>query len=331
MHLVIPFANATSPAAAHALGTLQLPVLEQLLGRMAVSHSNEGDDYLLSPPHERVLAALQGWPAEDGLLPVAAGLAAADGLKPQAGEGWALLSPTHWHVGTEQISLTDPAGLGLDDDTSLALFTALQPLFEDADSAAGWQLHWGSATRWYASHPSLAQLPSASLDRVVGRNVDLWLNDHPAMRPELRPQLRLLRRLQAEAQMLLHTHPVNEAREAAGQLPVNSFWLSGTGAALSAGTASAAKNTTSFTLDDRLRAPALAEDWAAWAEAWAALDAGPLADLLAALQAGPEPGSVQLTLCGERHARTLAGQALPWWRKLLGAGRTPAAAWLTAL
>ena len=30
--------------------------------------------------------------------------------------------------------------------------------------------------------------------------------------------------------MLLYTHPVNDARSARGVLPVNSFWLSGTGA-----------------------------------------------------------------------------------------------------
>ncbi len=29
--------------------------------------------------------------------------------------------------------------------------------------------------------------------------------------------------------MLLYTHPINAAREARGELAVNSFWLSGTG------------------------------------------------------------------------------------------------------
>jgi hypothetical protein len=49
------------------------------------------------------------------------------------------------------------------------------------------------------------------------------------------------------------------------------------------------------TIDDRLRVPALADDWAAWASAWQTFDAGPLADLRAA-PAGP----ASLTLCGER-------------------------------
>jgi hypothetical protein len=43
----------------------------------------------------------------------------------------------------------------------------------------------------------------------------------------------------------------------------------------------------------------LGEDWFGWSQAWHALDAGPLADLLARAKRG-EP--VTLTLCGERAA-----------------------------
>ena len=47
------------------------------------------------------------------------------------------------------------------------------------------------------------------------------------------------------------------------------------------------------------RGPVLGEDWFGWSQAWHALDAGPLADLLARAKRG-EP--VTLTLCGERAA-----------------------------
>jgi len=229
----------------------------------------------------------------------------------EPGSGWALFSPTHWHLGTEQVSLTDPAELGLDEADSRTLFDAVRPLFEED----GWRLWWGAPSRWYVSHPSLAQLPSASLDRVVGRNVDLWLNTHPLDRP--------LRRLQAEVQMLLYRHPLNEAREARRQLPVNSFWLSGTGAAAPAAG-------TELQVDERLRGPALAEDWTAWTEAWQALDAGPLAEADRRVRAG-EP--LQLWLCGERAALQLDGSAAPprpWWR-LWPAGSVDLAELLGAL
>lgn len=312
MHLVLPFASATSPAAGQALSTLHLPTLERLLARLDPGVRDEGDELALNLPHERVLARVWAWPLVDGGLPFAARAAQRDGLPAVPGEaGWGLLSPTHWHVGTEQVSLGDPAALVLDATASRAFFDALAPLFADD----GWALHWGAPARWYATHPSLRDLPTASLDRVIGRNVDLWLGAHPVAR--------LVRRLQAEAQMLLHDHPLNVAREADGLLPVNSFWLSGTGITQAAGPDLPPD------VDTRLRAPALAEDWAAWAEAWAALDAGPLASLLARSEAG-DP--VQLTLCGERHAQTFATAPRPWWRRgLLAPRRADPAPWLSAL
>ena len=65
-----------------------------------------------------------------------------------------------------------------------------------------------------------------------------WLRDSSRCRPAS-PQrwtppgetrARRGRRAADEAQMLLHAHPVNEAREARGELPVNSLWLWGAGA-----------------------------------------------------------------------------------------------------
>lgn len=314
MHLVLPFASASSPTAAQAASTLAVPHLEAALARLNPGTLDEAPDDTLNTPQERLLARAWGWPPVDGLLPFAACAAQQDGVR--QGErgvtGWGLLSPTHWHVGTDQVSLMDPASLALTPEDSRALFDTLATLFEEAD---GWTLHWGAPARWYATHPSLATLPTASLDRVVGRNVDHWLKRHP--------EARLLRRLQAEAQMLLHTHPVNERREAQGLLPVNSFWLSGTG------TPHPVPEVPGLQVDDGLRAPALAEDWAAWAEAWAALDAGPVQALLRQAEAGQ---AVKLTLCGERTAQTFAsGAPRPWWRRLVAPRRVAAAPVLAAL
>ena len=93
--------------------------------------------------------------------------------------------------------------------------------------------------------------------------------------------------------MQLYPHPVNEAREERGALPVNSFWLSGCGR-------QQPSNDTVVQVEAALRAPLLAEDWAAWAEAWRALDRGVVAALLTRAQRGEE---ATLTLCGERSAQ----------------------------
>ncbi len=287
-HLVLPHASAMSPAAEAALKVLRLPNLEALLARLALTGRDEADEYSRTPPHERALARLLGWQGEDGRWPLAAHWAAADGLPVHAPDtsptdAWALVTPVHWHVGSDQIALLDPAALNLGEAESRALFDAVRPSFE----AEGWAAHWGTPLRWYVRHASLAGLETASLDRAIGRNLDLWISNDLAARP--------MRRLQVEAQMLWHEHPVNEAREERRELPVNSFWLSGSGAP-QPGVLPGDTH-----IDERLRAPLLAGDWAVWVAAWAELDAGPIAQLLAATERGC---AVQLTLCGERHAHT---------------------------
>jgi hypothetical protein len=299
MHLLIPFAAPLSGAGRQTLSTLELPGLQRLLARLAPGQRDAGDAWTLSPPHERALGRALGWQGADGRLPWAARAAAADGIA-TGSQAWGLLSPAHWHVGTDQVSLIDPAGLMLDDSTSRALFDAVCELF----TSRGFTMLWGSALRWYLAHDSLALLACASLDRVVGRNVDRWLGQDAAVRP--------LRLLQSEVQMLLYGHPLNEAREAQGLLPVNSFWLSGCGPAQAVTRAEPA-------VDLRLRAPALANDWAGWALAWETLDQGPIADLAAAAERDPT-AALQLTLCGERVAATYGpsrvGTAARWLGQL---------------
>lgn len=281
MHLMIPFAAPLSEAGRQASTTLSLPRLQTLLARWAEVHRDTGDERSLSPPHERARARALGLRGGDGQLPWAALQAQVDGLAVVVGEGaWGLITPAHWHLGTDQVSLLDPQALMLDAAGSLACFEALQDLF----TSQGYVMRHAAPLRWYVQHPSLAQLATASLDRVIGRNVDAWLGTAPA--------LQAIRRLQSEVQMVLYTHVLNEVREAQGLLPVNSFWLSGCGVAQ-------VVTGTEPTTDARLRAPALADDWAAWVKAWDTLDAGPLADLLQRAERG-EP--VRLTLCGERSA-----------------------------
>ncbi len=284
MHLLIPFASALSDAAAEVTRELRLPSLSRLLVRLVATTRDEADEACLSAPHERALAAAWGWPQVDGGLPFAARAAAADGID-VGDQACGLLTPTHWDVGRDHVSLADPRELALDEAESRALFDAVRGLFE----SEGFVLVWGAPSRWYAAHPSLADLRCASPDRVVGRNVDLWLRGAT----QAGAPARRMRRLQSEVQLLLYPHPINEAREARGAATVNSFWLSGCGRFTQTDEAAAQ-------LDDALRGPLLKGDWAAWADAWRALDAGALTRLLAQLERG---AAASLTLCGERHAQ----------------------------
>ena len=304
MHLLIPYASALSDAAPHVLRDLPLPNLTQLLARLSLAHDDAGDAYTLSPPHERALAAAAGWNGADGCLPFAAQAAAGDGIA--VGElAWGLVTPVHWHVGRDHVTLVDPAALNLTEAESRAAFDAARALFE----TEGFRFEWGSVSRWYAAHESLAGLPCASLDRVIGRNVALWMQ--PGANPN--PATRLIRRLQSEVQLLLYPHPLNDDREQRGELTLNSFWLSGCGRFQPT-------RGDMVLVNDALRAPLFAEDWVEWAQTWRALDAGDVAEALQTARAGRP---VALTLCGERRAPRYETAPRSLWRTLARRWNTP--------
>ena len=297
MHLIVPFAGTVSDPGRQALQTLALPRLQALLARLQPAQRMGSDAYSPNAPHELALASALGWPATpDAALPWAARQAVALGL--DGSQPWALLTPVHLHVGTDSVSLTPPWDLQLGDAASRQVLEAVRNLFE----TEGFSLHHAAPQQWLATHALFDGLATASLDRVTGRNVNAWLPDQRSAR--------LLRRLQNEVQMLLYTHPLNDAREAAGLPTVNSLWFSGCGRL-----PADAATTADVVVDDRLRTPALGEAWAAWSEAWQALDAGPIDALL---RSG---GEASLTLCGERFAQTFAPAPQGLWQRLAGRWR----------
>lgn len=294
MHILIPFAFCSSEGATAALQSLKLPNLERLLARLTALPLDAGDELSLSPPHERAQAHALGLTVHDGQIPWAA-------LQAQSTRGnWGFITPCHWQVGHKHIVMSSTDLPDFPQSESQALLAAMQPFFEED----GISLQFDRPDRWLAHGKPLAGLATASLDRVAGRNVASWM-------PRGTGAARL-QRLQSEMQMLLYTHPVNDARTERGMPPVNSFWLSGTGnlPQLPAAPARQVKPE----LINTLRAPALMEDWPAWSQAWQELDGTALAGLLKALDQG---GSVMLTLCGERNAQTFASTPQNLFKKIM--------------
>jgi hypothetical protein len=307
MHLLVPHASALADAATHVVRDLALPNLSRLLARLAPTQRDCADAATLSPPHERAYATVMGWRGDDGCLPFGARSAQADGIEVGT-QAWGLVTPVHWHVSSDHVRLTNPAALDLSDAESRAAFDAVRALFE----TEGLRCEWGAPARWYVAHESLAAVPCASLDRVIGRPIEPWL------RPSATPAGRLVQRLQSEVQLLLYPHPLNEAREQRGALTLNSFWLSGCGRWQRA-------DHTLVQVDDRLRSPLLDADWEGWAAAWHDLDEGPIERLLAAEARGEE---TVLTLCGERAAQRYeraSGARWPAWVRRWRAGDAAAA------
>ena len=301
-HLLIPFAGRGSPACRAALPALRLPNLEALLSRLSLAEADTQDESTRSPPHERALASALGISAADGCIPWAALEARQAGIaEPGDREGWGLVSLCNWQVGIDDVVLGDPAAIEIDAAESAALLAAAHPFFEEDGIA----LHPSPTPgRWLARAHIFEGLATASIDRAVGHPISQWSPLAEAARP--------LRRLQNEMQMLLYTQRVNDDRAARGVPPINSFWLSGTGA-LGPGVPPA--GTAAPTVSDALRVAALRDDGLGWIEAWQALDAGPVAGLLAAYTAGAD---VTLTLCGDRTAQRHAVQP----RSLVGWARS---------
>jgi hypothetical protein len=303
-HLLIPFAACPTRGGRQAQEQLELPQLRRLLGRLEQTAADAGDERSLSPPHERVLARECGLAAVDGCIPWAAWQVQQEQGE-AAGQAWAWITPCHWHVATDHIVMKQPAELRLDGEESRLLLAAMQPFF----AQDGITLAYHGPTRWLARGELFRGLATASLDRVLGRDIDDWVPRAAAAGP--------LRRLQQEMQMLLYTHPVNDARVRGGLLPVNSFWASGTGA-LPADHQPAPP--AGLLLPHVLREAALLQDWSAWTAAWQQVDSLQCRQLNDALDRG-QP--VTLTLCGEANARSWSGLGTGWWKRLSGAFSRP--------
>ncbi len=293
MQWLIPYAFVDDPGCARAVAALRLPHLERLLRRLRLAHTDTLSPHTLTPPHERVLAQAIGLPAQDGRIAWAA-LELARGGGVPGSAGWAWVTPAHWQIGTDRIQMADPAALQLPPDESQALMAAMAPWF----AQDGIDLRFDTPQRWLARGEPLVDLACASLDRAIETDLGPWM-----------PSTAGLRRLQNEMQMLLYTHPVNDARSARGVLPVNSFWISGSGVLTDAAPAQASMPR----VVDLLRTPALRGDWDGWTQAWQQIDQSTGQDLLAARNRGE---FAKLVLCSERSALHFT-PAVGGWRARL--------------
>ena len=254
----------------------------------------------LSTPHERAWAQIAGWPSVDGCVPWAAHAAAECGVMTTHQPGWAFITLCNWHVSNGQVTLGDPAYLQIDDATDAALFKAMQSFFAED----GITLYPYKPGQWLAQSPLLADLLTASLDRVIGRNIDPWLVGSHTSAYLLSPAAQLLRRLQNEMQMLLYTHPVNEGR----RLSINSFWVHGTGA-----WSALPPTRPEPVVIHTLRQSALQQDLMGWLEAWQQVDAQVIAPMLTRVAAG-EPQ--RLVLCGEHEFHVYDSATPSLWQRM---------------
>jgi hypothetical protein len=199
--LVVPGLFAAPPAA-------RLPSAELLLarGRCVSGESQSLDGWL----HEAF--ELDAGPFPAGALTLL-------GANGDPGTGlWTRADPVHLRLMRDRLILVPCEALHLPRDEADALCEALNRHF-----APLLKLRVIDAERWVGELAEALPIEAPSPLEFAGRDVGLGLQTAAGGSPA--------HQLLNEAQMVLHSHPVNEAREARGEAPVNSFWLWGPGRA----------------------------------------------------------------------------------------------------
>ncbi len=185
-----------------------VPVLQTLIGRSDASEARCDDEQAWLCEQFGVLRQAD-WPTAPIAL-FGAGM-------PPGGDFWLSADPVHLQVNRDQLILLAPESLSITDIEAVSLCAALNRHFAtDGLTFLAPQPH-----RWYLKTAQPPRIHTRSLSRAVGQDVDRLL-------PEGEDRL-AWHRLFNEAQMLLHAHPVNEAREQRAALPINSLWFSGGG------------------------------------------------------------------------------------------------------
>jgi hypothetical protein len=184
------------------------PPLKQTLTRAALTCSAAtATDALLC--REFGIAQQHDWP----LAPL---LAHSENLAADRGY-WLCATPVHLETRRNALMLTDPAALAITAAESTAFAAMLAEHLREEHVT----LHAPQSGRWFLQCDTPPAMTTTSLDAVTGRDVRTFLPQGP--------DSARWHRILTEIQMLLHAHPLNDARDARGAAAVNSVWLWGGG------------------------------------------------------------------------------------------------------
>jgi hypothetical protein len=128
---------------------------------------------------------------------------------------WARADPVHLRLMRDRLIMVPSPVFALSAEEAQALTGSLNLHFQDQ-----LEFHAVRPDQWCVRFAEPVELQAApSPLEAAGRDANLGRAPGPSRSAAL----------MNEAQMLLHAHPVNEAREARGELPINSVWLWGGG------------------------------------------------------------------------------------------------------
>ncbi|MDD2915963.1 MAG: hypothetical protein PHP70_11660 [Gallionella sp.] len=218
VHLVITDLFLPKEFASGVYADLHLPALEKMLARGAstghVPSSGSGRTGGVGASLENHLCELFGVACKLD-APIAPISAAFDGLIHASDGCWLRADPVHLSLQRDQMLLLPDMRISADEAAQMC--ASLNRHF----AGQGVEFYAPHPQRWYLRLDTLPDIATVPLSQAVGHDVHGLL---PTGSEALR-----WHQLGNEIQMLLFAHPVNEAREARGELPVNSVWLWGCG------------------------------------------------------------------------------------------------------
>lgn len=180
--------------------------LDRLISRSRVRH-DAADTF------EATLGGLFGI---DGVLPVAPLTWLADSGE-RATDYLLRADPVYLRADQSCLRMFDSESLSIGQEEAEALVAAINAHFSDK----GWQLHAPHPRRWYLSLPAAPSITTCSPAALIGQDINRGLPGGADAR-EWHAVLN-------EVQMLLHSQPVNQAREQRGEPVINSLWFWGGG------------------------------------------------------------------------------------------------------
>lgn len=194
------------PGLFSAPGELRLAALELLLARGRGSDASA--------------LTLEEWLPEafgQDEAPLAAGALTllAEGGEPGE-DTWVRADPIHLRVLQDRVMLVPSAGFSVSRQEAEALCEALNEQMRGILT-----LHPIHPERWCARLQEPLAIEAGSPLGIAGQDADAHLRRGP--------HATRVHALLNEMQMVLHAHPVNEAREARGEPAINSLWLWGAG------------------------------------------------------------------------------------------------------
>jgi len=212
LHLVIPALNWPDTSQHQIYHDLPLPSLEKLLSKSSNSQNSpqEIEAWLCKTFN---VTKQKDWP----IAPIMLHSDSSESVKTNNKDYWIRADPVHLRIEHNHIMLADSQAFKISNEEAEILTEDINKIFNN-DNWALLPLH---PKRWYIRTTNTPKMITHTLGQVTCKNINNFL---PSGEDSV-----TWHKLFNEIQMLLHDHPLNKAREARGELTINSIWFWGGG------------------------------------------------------------------------------------------------------